>query len=604
MANYRNFALSTYFVAQATCRATREQLEKELAFFERHLRLDRVYLEAFRDGHLASEAQLRMCKEVFEAHGIHVSGGLTTTMPTPEGDRPKQRIFNTVCYNDPKMLARLEQVAELNGRLFDEWIIDDFYFTNCTCPACRAGRDAYNAAHGIADGSWQAYRSQLMVDVSRDHIVAPSRRANPNCHVIIKYPNWMESYQETGYNPAGQREVFDDIYTGTETRDPVHTDQHLPRYLSFSLMRYMEAMAPGRNGGGWFDPFDCRLLDYYLEQAYLTVFSRPKELMMFCFQALSDSVNIPALGYMLDKLDDLMDHMGQVRGIPCYIPNASQGEDNVQDFLGMHGFPIVTTPDFPEDADTVLLTASSACDERIIERLEPWLTAGGHAVVTSGFVQATLGRGIERLTSLRDRGRRISTKTFAQERLGSSQGLYGWAYSECAEPIAFPVLEFRNNATWGALAKALCREESFTLLSRDTYGDGELTMLTVPEAFSDIARLPVPVLSRMRRELSLDGIYLEGDPWISVFHYDNDSFILYHYADRDTIDTEVFVHVRDGAALTNVITGARIEPLYVDQGEAVFPVRVRVGKPEGWRITRVSHEIKAAKEGNTAGLAE
>ena len=74
--------------------------------------------------------------------------------------------------------------------------------------------------------------------------------------------------------------------TGTETRDPVHTDQHLPRYLSFSLLQYFEKLAPGRNGGGWFDPFECRFLDYYLEQAYLTAFGRARELMMFCFQAL------------------------------------------------------------------------------------------------------------------------------------------------------------------------------------------------------------------------------------------------------------------------------------------------------------------------------
>ena len=87
----------------------------------------------------------------------------------------------------------------------------------------------------------------------------------------------MEAYQETGYDPILQKDIFDEIYTGTETRDPVNTDQHLPRYLSFSLMRYMEDMAPGRNGGGWFDPFDCRLLDYYLEQAYLTAFSKPRE---------------------------------------------------------------------------------------------------------------------------------------------------------------------------------------------------------------------------------------------------------------------------------------------------------------------------------------
>ena len=106
-------------------------------------------------------------------------------------------------------------------------------------------------------------------------------------------------------------------------------------------MRYIEDMAPGRNGGGWFNPFDCHILAYYLEQAYLTAFSKPREMMMFCFQALVNSVNVPALGFMPDKLDHLLSHLGTPVGIPCYIPNASQGEDNVQDFLGMHGFPFL-----------------------------------------------------------------------------------------------------------------------------------------------------------------------------------------------------------------------------------------------------------------------
>lgn len=586
MSNYRNFELAVYFVAHATANTTREQLEKGIDFFQKHMRLDKVYLEPFRDGCFATEAQVRMCKEVFEKHGIKVSGGITTSMPTPEGDKPKQRIFNTLCYNDPKMLAQLAAVSELNGRVFDEWIIDDFYFTNCTCETCRKGRDEYNAAHGITDGSWQAYRQQLMVDVSREYMIKPSKQVNPDCKVIIKYPNWMESYQETGYNPLGQKDDFDGIYTGTETRDPFHTDQHLPRYLSFSLMRYMEAMAPGRNGGGWFDPFDCRFLEYYLEQAYLTAFSKPKELMMFCFQALENTVNIPALGFMLDKLDELMDHMGNVVGIPCYIPNAAQGEDNVQDFLGMHGFPIVTTPWFPQEAQTMLLTASSACDDQIIEKLEPWLAAGGHAIVTGGFVQATLGRGIERITSLRDRGRKITTDEYATERLGGTQGLYGWAYANGRGPVTFPVLEFRNNATWGALCKALRDEESFTLLARDTYGDGEMTLLTVPEAFSDIKRLPVPVLSRMRREMTVNGVYLEAEPMISIFHYDNDSFILYQYADEKTIDTEILVHVKGNVTLTDVLSGKEIKPLYQDNGESVFPVRVQVGKLKGMHINR------------------
>lgn len=586
MGNYRNFELATYFVAAGTATATEETLQRGIDFFQKYLRLDKVYLEPFRDGVLASEEQVLLCKRVFERNGIRVSGGITTAMPTPEGGENKQRIFGTLCYNDPQMLSQLREVAAFNGRMFDEWIIDDFYFTNCTCDACRAGRDAYNAAHGITDGSWQGYRQALMCRVSREDMIAPCKAVNPNCRIIIKYPNWMESYQETGYDPLDQKDLFDAVYTGTETRDPMHTDQHLPRYLSFSLMRYMEALAPGRNGGGWFDPFDCRLLEYYLEQAYLTVFSRPKELMMFCFQALENKINIPALGFMLDQLDALMDHMGQVCGVPCYLPNASQGEDNVQDFLGMHGFPIVTTPYFPEDAPSLLLTASSACDERIVEKLEAYLIHGGHAMVTSGFVQQTLGHGLERITSLRDRGRKVQARDFVTERLTPSRSLYGWAYPHGTRSVTLPVLEFRNNATWGALCKAINEEESYTMLARDTYGKGQMLTLTLPDSFADIKYLPAPLLSRMRKELAVNGLYLEGEPFTSIFHYDNDSFILYRYADRDNIDADVSLHIQNASALVHVTTGKALEPLYREGDEAVFRLRAQVGQPAGYHIIR------------------
>ena len=106
MGNYRNFKLATYFVAHAAARVTREELEQQLAFIERHMRLDKVYLEPWR-GELASHEQIEMCREVFHAHGIEVAGGLTTVIPTPDGAKPKQRLFNTFCYNDPAMRAKL-----------------------------------------------------------------------------------------------------------------------------------------------------------------------------------------------------------------------------------------------------------------------------------------------------------------------------------------------------------------------------------------------------------------------------------------------------------------------------------------------------------------
>ena len=134
------------------------------------------------------------------------------------------------------MVGRLKEGSTFLGKHCDEFIIDDFYFTNCTCDKCRAGRDAFNAANGITDGSWEKYRLDLMQRVSIEHMIAPAKAVNPKSSLTIKYPHWAESYQETGYNPAQQRTIFDNLYTGTENRDPVTTDQHLHRYLSYSLM--------------------------------------------------------------------------------------------------------------------------------------------------------------------------------------------------------------------------------------------------------------------------------------------------------------------------------------------------------------------------------
>ena len=94
--------------------------------------------------------------------------------------------------------------------------------------------------------------------------------------MTIKYPNWRESYHRTGYCPGVEKDIFDRIDTGTETRSTMYADQHLPEYLGYSLMRWMESAKLVRNGGGWFDSYQCFSVDRYLEQAYLTAFARPR----------------------------------------------------------------------------------------------------------------------------------------------------------------------------------------------------------------------------------------------------------------------------------------------------------------------------------------
>jgi len=482
------------------------------------------------------------------------------------------------------MRSKLKEVSAFIGGHFDEFIIDDFFFTGCACAECVRQRDAFNRARGIADGSWQAYRLDLMERVSREDIIGPAKAANPNCRITIKYPNWAESYQETGYNPAAQRRLFEMVYTGTETRDPVTTDQHLPRYLSYSLMTYFESMWPGHNGGGWFDTFDTHITEHYLEQAYLTAFSRPREMMLFCFQSLLDNLYTPALGFQLDKLDALLDHAGRPVGIPCYLPDDCQGEDNVQDFLGMVGLPVVCTPYFPEGGGQLLLTRSSACDPDVVDKLEKWLLAtGGDALVTTGFLEATMDRGIQRLTSVRLQGRSVSVDRW---RVESAEGRKACLYPMGERAISLPVAEFRNNATW-AVVKGMHGEESYGMLLRDPYGDGRLWTLAVPDAFPDFYYVPAEALSRIRQALPVNGVWLEGPARISLFIYDNDTIVLYPYVMEGVQRDVVRLHVAGAAALSLPCEGGRrLEPLYTRNGEAVFEVEAMPGRFALARIER------------------
>ena len=583
MGNYRNFKLVVYFVAGGVQHTTQEELEKDLAFFERYMRLDKVYLEPYRDI-FADEDKFLMCKAVLEKHGIEVSGGITTTFSSKEDDEKKQRLFNTFCYNDEKMVNRLKTVSAFLGRHCSEFIIDDFYFTNCTCKKCREGRDAFNAVHGITDGSWQAYRLDLMQRISKEAMIAPAKQANPDCSITIKYPNWAESYQETGYNPKEQRTIFDNLYTGTETRDPVTTDQHLPRYLSYSLMTYFENMWPGHNGGGWFDPFDMHITEHYLEQAYLTAFAKPKEMMMFCFQALRDTMNVPALGFQLDKLDAVLDHCGNPIGIPCYLPDNCQGEDNIQDFLGMVGLPVVCTPYFPAESPCLLLTRSSACDQEIVNKLEAYVADGGRALVTHGFLQATMDRGIQRMTSIRFEGRKVIADDYLVEQLPTR--MYGRTYPHGAKPIHIAVPEMRNNSTW-SLIKTRVGQENFGMLLRDTYGKGEMLTLAVPDAFSDLYHLPEDVLTRIRAAFPVGSVYLEAGSRISLFSYDNDAMIVYPYVDDGVQPSIIRIHVQGQVkALALPIAKRELAPLYTTETETVFEWRVQPGRYDLFKILR------------------
>lgn len=540
--HYRNFKTVVYIPAQVAKSFTPEKLEEDYEFFEKYIGLDKVYLETHRDRHDVSAEQIEWVKAFLEEKGVEVSGGITTTIDDQDGaEAGKRRIFETFCYTDPAMRDRIKTISEFTAGLFDEVILDDFYFTNCTCDSCIKTK---------GDRSWEEFRQDLMEDVSRNLIVGPAKAVNPNVRMVIKYPNWRESYHFTGYLPHKQDTIFDATYIGTETRSPSYADQHLPEYLSYSLVRFMENAWPGRNGGGWFDPYQCWSVDRYLEQAYLTAFAKAKELMHFQWSDIAGNPFAAPLGIQLEKIDLMLDGDANPTGIPAYIPHASAGENHLEMRLGMIGIPVEPTPVWPAGSDRVLLTESSAADKDIVNKLQSYIAEGHDAVITSGFL-SIMGDELRKagLTEAYVSDRKLSVTRY--HITGDDAG-----YTDHRTPILFPEILHGNNASW-SLLNGGDGDYHASLFLRSTYGKGRLYIMAIPDNSADIYGMPRIAADVFKRAMCKD-TYASGSNF-SMFAYDDGSFILYRYVKGDIHPAHIKLYtLKEAETLTDTVSGESI----------------------------------------------
>ena len=537
MSHYKNFKTVVYIPAGVAIRRPLEQFKSDYEFLEKYMGLDKVYLETFR-GEMTEYEKLVEIRDFFELKGVEVAGGITTVYGNDDG---KQRLFGTFCYSNEDMRKKLKEVAEYTAELFDEIILDDFYFTNCTCEECikaKGGR------------SWPDFRRDLMKEVSENLIIGPAKKINPGVKITIKYPNWRESFHDTGYVPEVEPEVFDRIYTGTETRSPAYTDQHLPEYLSYALMRWTDNIKDTSNGGGWIDTYHCWSVDRYLEQAYLTLLSRPEELMFFQWSDLIEHRFTTPLGLILKQYDDLLGKFGKPCGIKTYVPFASDGENHIEMRLGMQGIPVEMTPYFPENGGTVLLTASSLKDEDIADKLREHLLKGGNAVVTTGFAAGIDQKAREELSEVKVTGRKILVDRYMNT--DDKAGHY-----ENIRPVLFPDIMHGNNASWSLLNGGSADYMS-TLFIRSPYGKGRLYTLAVPENPAELKYLPQEATDKIKFILSGD-IYISAVN-TSLFTYDNSCFAVYRYVKDPIRPATVTVHIkREAKAIRDIVTGEEIE---------------------------------------------
>jgi hypothetical protein len=559
--HYKNFRNATYAPAQYLRDTAVGGIEADIGHVGRYLKLDKIYLETYRSDVLVPREKMAEVKALFEKYGYMTSGGITTTTTGT--------LMGAFCYTDPEHLKRLGDVSAYTAEMFDEVMIDDFYFTNCRCENCIKAKGGQ---------TWAEFRLKLMQDVSENIVIKRAKEANPKAHVIIKYPNWYESFPACGYNLEDQPPVFDSIYTGTETRDPHTTHQNLQRYLSYFLPRYFENVKPGLNGGGWHDLFECTVEDY-IQQITLTLFAKCRENMHFCFPLMArfPSAYMAAAGAVSDDIDLFLGKLGSPAGIACYKPYHSSGERHLYDFLGMLGLPLEPYPDYPAEAKTVLLTGSSAYDDGITGKIKASLLAGSSVFITSGLYSALKDRGIQDILPMEVTARTVTSDRFTFCPYAHNNTEFHRAEGD----ITLKHIAYSTNDLW-VLAAAQTPYYSHPLLLRGSYGPGWLYVLNIPDAPADLYKLPAPLLKALRGEFGLP-VSIECGARVGLFLYGNDSFIIQSFkASPEKVRIRI---PRPGAELTRLDApphrfDRKTEPEQARQkaDESVFEVLLMPGR--------------------------
>ena len=125
---------------------------------------------------------------------------------------------------------------------------------------------------------------------------------------------------------------------------------------------------------------------------------------------------------------------------------------------------------------------------------------------------------------------------------------------EADHDILLPQVRYATNDSWEEIT-ALAAENGFPLLHHADYGSGRLYVLTIPDNFADLYALPAPALDHIRRVVTKGlPVRLQGPSRVSLFAYDNDTYVVHSFLDRMG-SVELVADGRD-VTLVDLQTGA------------------------------------------------
>ncbi len=600
---YKSFKVSVYARAYEVDKMKDlHWLDSTWTVISQQVDVDKIYLETHRDLLIVDDATLEQAKKYFHDRGIETAGGITYTID-------ESNSFETFCYSNPQHRKKVQEIAEHTAKHFDEFLLDDFFFTSCK------SEDEIRAK---GDLSWTEYRLKLMTEAGRDLVLKPAKKINPDVKVIIKYPNWYDHFQGLGFNLEEGPQLFDGIWTGTETRDPAGA-QHLQNYLSYNIIRYFENLRPGYNGGGWVDAGGLNMsMDRYAEQLHLTMLAKAPEIMLFAYHQLigvplSPSQRAPwqgqgtsfnfdemmapitlkdgsqiqpttmarIAGVTLKQTDRLIGLLGNPVGIKSYKPFHSSGDDFLQNYLGMIGLPMDMHPTFPDDQKVVLLTAQAASDPNIIDKIKKQLLSGREVFITSGLLKAIPDK-IAEIAELRCTDLKALVNDFGR-------------HGQATRDLLIPQVLYYTNDAWEMVSagRPLTGGVSgFPIVLRAPYASSNLYVLTIPDDMGNLYDYPAGALNEMRRILSKDlDAYIEGPAKVALFLYDNRTLVVENFND-EPVNINIVMDEKTDKLTSLENNGEVLQP----QPTRPNPfLRNKQPSRHAFRVTLMPHSYKAYK---------
>ncbi len=513
--SYKNFNLAIYCpVGNLNSITDLDSFDQQFNSAFGSMNVGRVYLEDFRGFETIERNHLIELKNYFESKGIDTAGGITTC-----SDENPEFGFASLCYSTQKGQDYLLNAVKTNAEIFDEFIFDDFYFINCRCPECIKKK---------GNRTWKQFRLEQKKWVTDELIMKPAKAINPNVNVIVKFPQWFEDFNETGYDLATDTSMFDTIYTGTETRNPSYSQQHLPKYLSYNTMRLYGSNDSGSNLGAWFDPYECTYnITSYIEQAYLSLFAKAGEITLFCLGSLlfdpAFKVFPGVLAPMLDEVDEYLGMLGNPVGVGAYHPSDGYGEKNLHSYLGQCGIPMEMSLVYPQKSKAVFLAESALSDTDIIAKMQSTLASGGDVIVTSGFVKG-LGEDFLEFGNVTVTDKKAFIKDYC---VSQNHGVNISGNFHSDKKIIIPQLDYCTNDVW-EIAGAYGNDNNFPIILSWSYGNGTISIITIPDDMGDLYHYPSEVLSAIRmlfiKETKV--ALINAPAGIQLFIYDNDYIII------------------------------------------------------------------------------